>query len=154
MLWKIWIKDSSDLSNRCQSMYFPQLWIFLWVVEAIVDFEKSSCFFGGFFYPYLLAWFNKFITSLQMCYSFIYPSVCAVSSFVIIEISKSNIIILLSKYLWKVSLMFSILFALEFGARQIILPKMVCHFRCLPVAIGCSELHQIFFVFLSFFVPR
>ena len=50
--------------------------------------------------------------------------------------------------------MFSILFALEFGARQLILPKMVSHFRCLPVATGCSELYQIFFVFLSFFGPR
>ena len=68
---------------------------------------------------------------LSLCckrYSFIYPSVCAVNN-----------------------LMFSILFALEFGARQLILPKRVSHFRCLPVANGCSKFHQILFVLLSFF---
>ena len=198
MLWKIWIKDLPDLSNSCESTCFPQLWIFLWVIETNVAFEKSETAFSHYctknkmtviweysisrtkiyskypsevhqskqcinfnsvcflFFcdPYVLAWFNKIITSLQMCCSFIYHSVRTVSNFVIIKISKSNIIISLSKYLWKVSLMFSILFALEFGARQLILPKMVSHFRCLPVATGCSELYQIFFVFLPFVGPR
>ena len=60
----------------------------------------------------------------------------------------------LSKHKWKVSSMLSILFALEFGTRQLILPEMVSHYRFLPLATGCSELHQIFFVFLSFFGPR
>ena len=70
----------------------------------------------------------------------------------ILVFGKSTILstISLSKYKWKVSSIFSILLALEFGARQLILPEMISHFRCLPVATGCSELHQIFFVFLSF----
>ena len=42
MLWKIWIKDLPDLSNSCESMCFPQLWIFLWVVETNNAFEKSE----------------------------------------------------------------------------------------------------------------
>ena len=53
----------------------------------------------------------------------------------------------LSKNKWKISSMFLILLALEFGFRQLILPKMVSHFYCLPVATGCSEFHQILFVF-------
>ena len=44
--------------------------------------------------------------------------------------------------------MFSIFFALEAGARQLILPEMVSHFCCcVPVATGCSELHEIFLCF-------
>ena len=56
----------------------------------------------------------------------------------------------LSKNKWKISSMFLILLALEFGFRQLILPKMVSHFYCLPVATGCSEFHQILFVFFVF----
>ena len=43
--------------------------------------------------------------------------------------------------------MFSILLALECEARQLILPKIVSHFGCLPVATGCSKLDLILFVF-------
>ena len=72
-------------------------------------------------------------------------------SFILVY-GKSTILstISLSKYKWKVSSIFSILLALEFGARRLILPEMISHFRCLPVATGCSELQQIFFVILSF----
>ena len=35
-----------------------------------------------FFDPCALAWFIEVVTSLQTCYSFIYPSVCAVKNFV------------------------------------------------------------------------
>ena len=47
--------------------------------------------------------------------------------------------------------MFSVLFALELWVKQLILPKMVAHFRCLPVATRSFELYQTIFVFLSFF---
>ena len=46
--------------------------------------------------------------------------------------------------------MFPILLALECDAKQLILPKMVSHFGCLPVATGCSKLDQILFVFCLF----
>ena len=161
-LWEIWNSFFTLLhqkQNDCHLRIFYQsyedlLQVSLWSTSIQTMHQFQLCLFFVFCDPYVLAWFNKIITSLQMCYSFIYHSVRTVSNFVIIKISKSNIIISLSKYLWKVSLMFSILFALEFGARQLILPKMVSHFRCLPVATGCSELYQIFFVFLPFFGPR
>ena len=76
----------------------------------------------------------------------------ALVSFILVFVPSTILsMISLSEYKWKVSSMFSILFSLEFWARQLILPKMVSHFHCLPVATGCSELHQIFFVFLFFF---
>ena len=53
----------------------------------------------------------------------------------------------LSKYKWKVSSMFPILLALECRAWQLIPSEMVSHFRCVPVATGCSKLHQFFGVF-------
>ena len=39
---------------------------------------NSVCFFD----PCVIAWFIEVITSLQTCYSCIYPSVCAVNNFV------------------------------------------------------------------------
>ena len=79
----------------------------------------------------------------------------AIVSFILVFVQSTTLFIIsLSKYKWKVSLMFSILFPLELRARQLILPEIVSHFRCLPVATGRSELYQIFFVFLSFFGPR
>ena len=79
----------------------------------------------------------------------------AIVSFILVFVQSTTLFIIsLSKYKWKVSLMFSILLPLEFRTRQLILPEMVSHFRCLPVATGRSELYQIFFVFLSFFGPR
>ena len=79
----------------------------------------------------------------------------AIFSFVSVFLQSTNFyMISLWKYKWKVSLMLTILFALEFGARQLILPEMVSHFCCLSVANGCSELHQSFAVFLYFFRPR
>ena len=79
----------------------------------------------------------------------------AIVSFILI-FAQSTILsmISLSKHKWKVSSMFSILFPLKFGARQLILHEMVLHFHCLTVATGCFELQQILFVFLSFFGPR
>ena len=66
----------------------------------------------------------------------------AIVSFILVFVQSPILsMILLSKYKWKVYLMFSILFALEFGPRQFILTKMVLHFHYLPVATGCSELH-------------
>ena len=80
---------------------------------------------------------------------------CAIVSFILVFVQAAIFsMISLSKYKWKVSSIFSILFALEFGARQFILPEMVSYFRCLPVDTGCSQLHQILFVFLSLFGPR
>ena len=110
MLWKIWIENFPDLSNSGESICFPQLRSFLWVAEINVAFEKSERFFLGiiapktkwllfenslsviwrfipsiplkYINPCVLAWFIEVITSLQTCYSFIYPSACAVKNFV------------------------------------------------------------------------
>ena len=79
----------------------------------------------------------------------------AIVPFILVFVQSTILsMISLSKYKWKVSSMFSTLFVLEFEARQLILPDMVSHFRCVLVATGCSELHQILFVFFSFFGPR
>ena len=45
------------------------------------NFNSIFLFFVFFFYPWVLAWLLLVTTSLQTCYSFIYPSVCAVSNF-------------------------------------------------------------------------
>ena len=99
---------------------------------------NSVCFFD----PCVIAWFIEVITSLQTCYI----------AFILVFVQSTILsMISLSKYKWKVSSMFSILFALEFGARQLILLEKIFHFCCLPVALGCSEflLNFIFvFVFL------
>ena len=79
----------------------------------------------------------------------------AIVSFVLVFLQSTILsMISLSKYKWKVSSMFLILFGLEFTAKQFYLPEMVSHFRCLPVATGCSEYHQILIMFLPFFGPR
>ena len=79
----------------------------------------------------------------------------AIVSFILVFLHPTILpMISLANYKWKVSSMFSILLALEFVARQLIQPEIVSHFCCLQVATRCSELHQIFVVFLSFFGPR
>ena len=52
----------------------------------------------------------------------------AIVSFVLVFVQSTILsMISLSKYKWKISSMFSILLASEFGARQLILPEMVSH---------------------------
>ena len=100
---------------------------------------------------------SRFLTHVYLLDSLKLSLRCrrAIVSFILVFVQSIILsMISLSKYKWKVSSMFSILFALEFGARQLIPPEMVSDFRCLPVATGCSELHQIFFVFSSYFGPR
>ena len=168
MLWQIWIEDFPDLSSSCECICFSKAIFFLRVVETNVVFEKSETAFWRyctksimtvyqsyedllqvflwstsiqtkhqfpicFIRPCVFAWFIEVITSLQMSYSFIF--LMFVQSTILYKIS-------LSKCKWKVSSMFSVMFALEFGTIQLILPDMVSHFCCLPVANGCSELHQ------------
>ena len=164
----LWIEDFPDLSSSCECICFSKAIFFLRVVETNVVFEKSETAFWRyctksimtvyqsyedllqvflwstsiqtkhqfpicFIRPCVFAWFIEVITSLQMSYSFIF--LMFVQSTILYKIS-------LSKCKWKVSSMFSVMFALEFGTIQLILPDMVSHFCCLPVANGCSELHQ------------
>ena len=168
MLWKIWIEDFPDLFNSCECIFFSAAMLFFRVVETNLAFEKSGTAFWlyctknrmtvyqsyedllevflrstsiqtkhqfplCFIDPCVFAWFIEVITSLQTSYSFII--LVTVQSTILYKIS-------LSKCKWKISSMFSVLFALEFGTVQLILPEMISHFCCLPVANGCSELHQ------------
>ena len=172
MVWKSWIDDFPDLSKSCEFICLPQLFflvgcwnkcglweiwnsfltllnqkqdechlrivyqsyedllqVFLWSTSIQTKHQFPICFIR----PCVFAWFIEVITSLQMSYSFIF--LMFVQSTILYKIS-------LSKCKWKVSSMFSVMFALEFGTIQLILPDMVSHFCCLPVANGCSELHQ------------
>ena len=100
---------------------------------------------------------SVFLTHVYLPYSLNLSLRCkrAIDLFILVFVQSTILsMISLSKYKWQVVSMFSILFTLEFGTRQLVLPKMVSHFCCLPAATGCSDLHQIFFVFLSFFGPR
>ena len=161
---------------------FPTAVFFLWIVETNMAFEKSdiitpktkwlsfddSLSFIWRFTPSIpLKYINPNNASISALSAFLthvnlldlfklslrYKR--AIVSFILVFVQSTTLFIIsLSKYKWKVSLMFSILLPLEFRTRQLILPEMVSHFRCLPVATGRSELYQIFFVFLSFFGPR
>ena len=168
MLWQIWTEDFPDLSSSCECICFSKAIFFLRVVETNVVFEKSETAFWRyctksimtvyqsyedllqvflwstsiqtkhqfpicFIRPCVFVWFIEVITSLQISYSFIF--LMFVQSTILYKIS-------LSKCKWKVSSMFSVMFALEFGTIQLILPDMISHFRCLPMANRCSELHQ------------
>ena len=166
MFWKIWIEDFPDLSNSCKSICFPQLCSFLWVVETNVAFEKCETLFLTLLHQkqndcHLRIVYKSYEDLLEVHQSkrpINFNSVCflthvylldslklsirckrALVSFILVFVQSAILtMILLSKYKWKVSSMFS-MFALEFGARQLIPPEMVSHFRSLPVANTLSS---------------
>ena len=63
--------------------------------------------------------------------------------------AKTNDVLAVSQERTQLSSTFSILFSQEFGVRQLILPEMVSHFCCLPVATGLDPLSSTKFSLCS-----
>ena len=151
-LWEIWngfLTLLHQKQNDChlRIVYQPYedlLQVFLWITLIQTRHQCQLCLLVYLTHVYLLDSLKLSLRCKRVTVSFILVFV------------QSTMLFLISlwKYKWKVYLMFSILLALVFGVRQLILPEMVSHFCCLPMATGRSELHQIFFVFSSSFGPR